>query len=157
MLADHTVWGWGDGSWGQLDGGAIPNGPMFSASPVRIGTLTGVSAVTGASYTGYALLGDGTVRAWGEDLYGELGNGGTNTNSAVPVTVSVSAVRAIAGGGLTGYALRDDGTVLSWGAGSLGQLGNGGTADSPTPVPVRALAGVISIAGGGMTGFAVTR
>ncbi len=156
VLADHTVWGWGDGSWGQLDG-ALPRGAMFSATPLRIGNLTGVSAVAGASFTGYALLGDGTVRAWGEDHYGELGNGGSNTDSVVPVAVSVSAVQAIAGGDLTGYALRDDGTVLAWGSGSVGQLGNGGTADSWTPVPVRALSGVIAIAGGGATGFAVTR
>jgi alpha-tubulin suppressor-like RCC1 family protein len=156
VLADHTVWGWGDGSWGQLDG-ALPSGAMFSDVPLRIGHLTGVSAAAGASFTGYALLADGTVRAWGEDHYGELGNGGSNTDSAVPVPVSVSAVRAIAGGNLTGYALRDDGTVFAWGAGSLGQLGNGRTADSWTPVPARTPAGVIAIAGGGATGFAVAR
>ena len=52
------------------------------------------------------MLSDGTVRAWGDNGFGELGNG-TTTNSSTPVPVSgLTGVTAIAGGFLNGYALR---------------------------------------------------
>ena len=68
--------------------------------------LTGVTAIAGGNNDAYALLSDGTVRAWGSNGAGELGDG-TTTNSSTPVPVSgLTGVTAIAGGFLNGYALR---------------------------------------------------
>jgi alpha-tubulin suppressor-like RCC1 family protein len=79
-----------------------------SAVPVKVFGLASVTAIAAGGYngsTGYALLSNGTVQAWGSNQYGALGNGST-TNSAVPVQVSgLTGVTAIAGGELTGYAL----------------------------------------------------
>ncbi len=47
----------------------------------------------------------GTVRAWGDNNFGQLGDG-TTTNRTTPVpVVSLDRVTAIAGGGVSGYAL----------------------------------------------------
>jgi alpha-tubulin suppressor-like RCC1 family protein len=86
---------------------------------------------------------DGSVSAWGNNYYGQLGNG-TTTTSTTPVPVSsLSGVTAIAGGLFDSLALRSDGTVWAWGVNVYGELGNGTTCDpstgancSSTPVQV---------------------
>ncbi|MFL6121429.1 hypothetical protein [Actinophytocola sp.] len=123
--------------------------------------LSGVKAVDGGgNRDGYALLADGTVRAWGNNDYGQLGNGWTSNQtgggSSVPVpVVGLTGATAIAAGGNTAYALREDGTVWAWGAGAAGQLGNGSINDASSPVRVSNLTGVVSIAATGTNGYAV--
>lgn len=148
LLQDGTVRAWGSGRYGQLGNGTNSDGQpgSYPEVPVTVSNLAGVTAIAAGSFTGYALLEDGTVKAWGYGQNGELGNGST-VDSAVPVPVSgLTGVTAIAAGSQTGYALLKDGTVKSWGA---GPLGNGGTARSAVPVPVSGLTGVTAIAGGG--------
>jgi alpha-tubulin suppressor-like RCC1 family protein len=96
------------------------------------------------------LKSDGTVWAWGDNYFGELGNG-TNTNSNVPVQVSgLTGVTAIAGGGYHSLALKSDGTVWAWGDNADGQLGNGTLFNiNVVPVPVSGLTEITAIAGGG--------
>ena len=158
VVGHDTVWAWGDGSWGQLgDGQAGPT--SRSLVPVPVPGLTGVTAIAAATFTGYALRGHGTVVAWGEGHYGQLGNN-TTTISAGPVPVSLpttTTTTTVAAGGLTGYALRA-GTAWAWGRGDLGQLGNGATADGLLPAAVPGLTNVTAVAGGGGgTGYAITR
>src|SRR6266496_4303223 len=81
--------------------------------------------IAGGGGHSLALCSDSTVRAWGGNNYGQLGNG-TNTNSIVPVQVSaLSGITAIAGGGYHSLALKNDGTVRAWGDNIDGQLGDG--------------------------------
>ena len=103
LLSVGTVWAWGDNQYGELGNGSNVN----SNVPVRVSNLTGVVAIAGGGYqpgmgdTSLALKSDGTVRAWGDNQYGELGNGST-VNSNVPVQVAgLSGVVAIAGGYLS--------------------------------------------------------
>ena len=94
------------------------------------------------------LKGDGTVRAWGNNYYGQLGDGST-TISYFPVRVSgLSDVVAIAGGHDHNIALKDDGTVWSWGVNGDGQLGDGTYIYSNVPVRVSGLTGVVAVAAG---------
>jgi alpha-tubulin suppressor-like RCC1 family protein len=119
---------------------------------------TAISANKNASY---ALLSDGTVRAWGWNESGELGNG-TTTNSSLPVTVSnLTNVASLAsGGGSEAYhmcALRKDKTAACWGMADAGQLGNGATPDISTlPVNVSTTQPLSSIGVGGSSTFALT-
>jgi alpha-tubulin suppressor-like RCC1 family protein len=53
---------------------------------VRAGSLTGVAFVAGGRDHGLAVLTDGTVRAWGANTYGQLGDG-TTTRRTTPVPV----------------------------------------------------------------------
>ena len=61
-----------------------------------------------------ALKNDSTVWAWGENEYGQLGNG-TFTNNNLPVNVtSLTGVSFVAGGDEHSLAVKNDGTVWAW-------------------------------------------
>src|SRR5262245_58039235 len=68
-----------------------------------------------------------SVRAWGRNEDGELGNG-TGLNSHTPVQVSgLTGVTALATTHTHNLALKSDRTVWAWGSNSNGQLGDGTT------------------------------
>jgi len=159
ITADARVWSWGWNRYGMLGNGTVIDD---SDVPVRVSGLTGVKAVAGGSYNGYALRSDGRVWAWGDGVWGNLGTGvflgtGDSTRwSLVPVRVkNLSNVTAISGSEGTGYALRCDGTVWAWGLNNFGQLGNGSTGNSALPVKVSGLSKVVAIASRGGNGYAL--
>ena len=97
----------------------------------------------------FALKNDGTIWAWGWNMYGQLGDG-TTTDRLTPVKVSgLTGVTAISVGFYHTVALKSDGTVWAWGYNGCGQLGDGTTTDRPTPVQVSGLIDVTSISAGG--------
>jgi hypothetical protein len=66
---------------------------------VQVTGLTSVAAIAGGYRHSLAIKGDGTAWAWGDNRYGQLGNG-THTGSSVPVKVSaLTGVTAVGGGG----------------------------------------------------------
>ncbi|MEX2237779.1 MAG: hypothetical protein WEB00_09620, partial [Dehalococcoidia bacterium] len=110
-----------------------------------------VTAIAAGDAHSLARLSNGTVRAWGDDQNGQLGNSAAfDDDSATPVAVSgLSGVMAIAAGGFHSLALLSDGSVRAWGFDGSGQLGDGGTnTNQPTPVAVSGLSGVAAIAAG---------
>ena len=131
------VWSWGYGGYGQLGNGTTT---YAQTTPVQVSGLTNIIAIAGGqgAGTGYALKSDGTVWAWGNGGYGQLGNGTTTTVQTIPVETSyLSNIVAIVGGGNTCYALKSDGTIWAWGFGNDGELGNGTiTYVQDTPVQV---------------------
>jgi len=100
-------------------------------------------------------MSDGTVRAWGRNIYGELGDG-TDNDSNVPVEVSgPTGVIAVSAGSVHSLALKSDGTVWAWGFNGQGQLGDGTNNDSNTPVAVSGLTGVFAVVSGGRHNLAL--
>jgi alpha-tubulin suppressor-like RCC1 family protein len=155
QAAPYTATAWGLNSSGQLGDGTTA-GPekcgtsqeACSTTPVAVSGLSGVSAVAAGTVHSLALLEDGTVKAWGENNSGQLGDG-TNNPSDVPVAVSgLSGVVAIAAGSGHSLALLEDGTVRAWGANGEGQLGDGNETNSDVPVQVSGLSHVKAIAAG---------
>lgn len=80
----------------------------------------------------------GTGLAWGDNAFGQLGNG-TATDSTTPVPVTPPAhtrITAVAAGSTHSVALTSTGKLLAWGSNFYGELGNGTTTPSATAVPV---------------------
>ncbi|MGE5701132.1 MAG: RCC1 domain-containing protein, partial [Clostridia bacterium] len=138
LKSDHTVWTWGANRFGQLGDGTIVDHktPVQVKGPDGNGFLNDVIAIDGGTKFSVALKSDGTVWAWGDNEFGQLGNG-TNVNSLFPVQVSgLSGIKEIAAGNAHTLALKEDGTVWAWGYNGLGQLGCGNNAESKVPVQV---------------------
>jgi alpha-tubulin suppressor-like RCC1 family protein len=151
MKSDGTVWAWGYNYYGQLgDGTNTEKDAVGRKTPVKVSSLSGVTAIAGGTYHSLALKSNGTVWAWGyNSKYGQLGDG-TNTDRNTPVQVSsLSGVTAIAGGSYHSLSLKSNETVWAWGNNSVyGQLGDGTYTDRNTPVQVSSLSGITAIAGG---------
>jgi len=152
VLSDGTVRTLGGNPFGNLGNGTTGG---QSASPAKVtGLDTAVGVAAGSSHL-LALLSDGTVRSWGLNTSGQLGNG-TTTNSNVPVTVmGLRDVVGISSGASHSLALLADGTVRTWGNNVSGQLGNGTYTASSVPVAVSGLSNVAAVAGGGGNGTAL--
>ncbi len=183
LLSDGTVAAWGDNDWGQLGDGthtgpstchaAFAAGAGYtvgcSTKPVALSGLSGVVGIAAGAQHSLALLGDGTVMAWGDNEDGQLGNGTTSgpdhcyteaeptqcSMSPVPVG-GLSEVTAIAAGQNYSLALLRNGTVMAWGSNSMGELGNGSSSGpDAVPAPITGLSGVTAIAAGGDTSLAL--
>ena len=60
---------------------------------VSLGTGRTAVAVSAGGYHTCAILDDGSLNCWGWDNYGQLGDGGTNTDKNTPVSVSLGTGR----------------------------------------------------------------
>ncbi len=91
----------------------------------------------------------GKVWAWGENTYGQLGDG-TSTDRNTPTKVSgITGVLQISAGANHSLARRLDGTVWAWGYNAKGELGDGTTIKKNMPIQISGLAGVVQIVGCG--------
>ena len=128
VLKDGTVKAWGRNNYGQLGDGVTNEGSSEPLAVCAVGTegacpegpyLSGVVAIAAGEYHSLALLGNGTVVAWGLGFHGQLGNGPGSPSFGDPTPTpvgGVSGVTAIAASGEHSMALEADGTVTEWGA-----------------------------------------
>jgi alpha-tubulin suppressor-like RCC1 family protein len=160
--AENGVWGWGLDDDYQL-GNRSESTALTPIHDLGLGAV--VSIATGATIfpnsretTGYALEPDGTVRAWGYNYFGAVGDGERSEEpvSTPKAVVGLNAVKSIAAYGAAALALKSDGTVWAWGLNTGGIFGDGGKASlSASPVQVPGLTDVVAIAAGERTGYAL--
>lgn len=153
---DGTVWAWGNDTLAQLGDGQQPHNPTSVPAPVL--DLEGIVAIAAGGQFSLAVGHDGTVWAWGDNTYGQLGTGSTSpafapTPQAVPGLASIVGVSA---GAEHGLAVRSDGLMFAWGNNASGQLGNGTMATGTfAPAEVQNLTGVASVSAGSFTSLAL--
>ena len=118
---DGTISCWGYNEYGQLGNGRGGSDGDHSSVPVQVQGITDATTITTNSGHSCALHQDGTISCWGNNDYGQLGNG-TENDSFVPVQVQgITDATTITGS----CALHEDGTISCWGNNFYGQLGNG--------------------------------
>ncbi|NNF13354.1 MAG: hypothetical protein HKN72_09030 [Gemmatimonadetes bacterium] len=124
---------WGKNDSGQLGDGTTQGRPQPGAVQGLPGPARQLAA--GAVHT-CALMSDGSVYCWGQNLHGQLGNGSMqNATQATRVAGDVRFSSIHAGGALTcGWSL--DGSQYCWGLNQYGQLGDGTRQSRSTPTPV---------------------
>lgn|GEM_PF-3669829 len=129
------------------------NGAVItSGNPPVASTADFKPAIASSYHYNLGVTTEGKVLAWGDNEYGQLGDG-TTTNHSAPVTVTgLSNIISVDGGGsetaCDSIALKTDGTVWAWGSNEYGQLGNDSDTDHLTPVQVSGLSDIIAIAAG---------
>lgn len=149
LLSDGTVWTWGYNSYGELGDGTY----TYRYAPVQVcqtysagvctAYLTGVATLGGGLYHSLALKKDGSLWAWGWNIYGGLGDG-TNTDKTLATRVgSDTNWAALAVGGYQhSLAVKTDGTLWGWGLDANRQVGTstalcGGNGCVPSPGPIK--------------------
>jgi protein gp37 len=142
LKGDGTLLAWGHNRYGQLGDGTTVN----KSNPVVVtdalgNPITGVQSIAaGGSYV-VALKTDGALIAWGDNRYGQLGDG-TTVDKHNPVVVTdalgnpITGIQSVATGAYHTVALKTDGTLLAWGSNWNGLLGDGTTVDKSSPVVV---------------------
>ena len=161
--ADGTVYTWGNNSSGQLGDNTTTN----SSLPKRVlkGEYSGttylgdnvnnkVTSIRGGAGFALAIVADGTVFSWGQNSFGQLGNGTTN-QSNTPIKVlkgeysgttylgddSNNKITSIGGGGSSQLAMATDGSSYGWGYNNSGQLGDNSTSNRLTPTKISGVGG----------------
>jgi len=147
LLSFGAVKCWGNNIDGQLGDGNTSYENNVPVDVVGISDAISISA-RGGGHT-CALLSSGAVKCWGDNEYGQLGNGNT-VDSSIPVdVVGISDAISISAGDDHTCAVLSSGAVKCWGWNGYSPLGNGSTVDSSIPVDVVGISDAISISAGG--------
>ncbi len=161
LRSNGSIEAWGDNTNGQLGNGTTTSSLLpVTSSPCNLGASpeTQRSPLIGriAASQNFSLAAEngGGVESWGQNPYGQLGNG-TTVSSTSPVQAALSEATQVSAGWRHGLAAKSDGTVSSWGYNGYGELGDGTTSDKITPITVPGLGGVSSVAAGGYHSLAL--
>ncbi|KFI90248.1 RCC1 repeat-containing protein [Bifidobacterium saguini DSM 23967] len=140
--SDGNIYAWGWNVSGRLGDGTWTD----RLTPVKVKTPDGVSftQVSVGTYHSLAIGSDGNTYAWGDNYYGQLGDG-TTASWSPPVKVKTPdgvTFTQISAGTYRSLAIGSDGDTYAWGWNYSGRLGDGTTTNRSTPVRVNTPAGV---------------
>jgi alpha-tubulin suppressor-like RCC1 family protein len=134
LKTNGTLWASGDNLYGQLGIGSTVS---YTTSFTQVGTETSWSQVSASNGFTIALKTNGTLWAWGQNDFYQMGNGTCCNNRLSPSQVGIdSDWVAIETAGVirTALALKSNGTLWGWGGNSTGLIGpsNVGSRQYPT-------------------------
>lgn len=149
LLADGTIRTWGIATHGEAGDGSPTKSPRLA--PTRVRGIDNAIAIAATASASFALLADGTIRAWGwnrlpVNTFGLLGIGTNEEETDVPRSVAgiSNAIGVATGSSGTGAAVLADGTVRAWGFGYGPSPGRGLPA-SNTPLPIEGIKDAVAI------------
>ncbi len=150
VRGDNSAWCWGDGTDGKLGDGTasgMTNMPVHvmgtgpsGARMVQVGAGDNFSCGRTSA---------GLVQCWGNNGFGQLGNG-TTASSNTPVNVSLGSLRAmdLSVGRQHACIVTTGGAVACWGHNAQGQLGLGNTTIYFTTPQTSMVTGAIGVSAG---------
>jgi alpha-tubulin suppressor-like RCC1 family protein len=154
---DGTLWAWGDNKKGCLGQGDAKKRTELVKFEFPGGSGS-IEAFAFGDRHSLLLTKEGEVYAWGDNNYGQLGQGHAQELKK-PTKVEGSwfgmKVRAIACGSYFSMAATEDGSVYVWGDNDCGQLGVGDTDNRFEPVKIN-IQNAEKIAGGCQHAVAIT-
>ncbi|WP_028061317.1 RCC1 domain-containing protein [Candidatus Solirubrobacter pratensis] len=113
-------------------------GPAHAARP----SATAISVAT--DHAG-ALLSTGTVRCWGANDRGQLGDGSRRRSLTAVAVHGLTDAKAIGTGWAATCAVLSGGTVECWGDNRNGELGDATKITRPLPVPVSGVTDAVAV------------
>lgn len=145
LKTNGTLWVWGDNYYNQLGlGEQITND--YSSVPVQVGTDTDWQSITAGDMHSLAIKTDGTLWAWGNNNYSQLGLGSAGIVE-VPTQVGTDTNwQEVDGGFAITLARKTNGTIWAWG--HLSST-TGTTVSVPTQVGTATTWTQVSAGGGG--------
>ena len=155
IAADGTLWSWGLNHDGELGNGTTVT---LINTPTQIGTDTDwnlVSAGLGPTSFSMATKDNGTLWAWGDNGYGQVGDN-TFVDKYSPAQVGIDTDwQSMSAGFSHALATKTDGTLWAWGRGTTYALGNGGLVNKENPTQVGFLNNWSSVSAGDRFSMAV--
>ena len=131
ILDNGSVTCWGRNSSGQLGNGTTTS-TNTPSNAINLDTGRTATAITTGAYHTCAILDNGSVKCWGLNSVGQLGNGTTTNTNTPSNAINLGTGRnivEITGGGKQSCAILDNSTVKCWGRNTYGQLGLGDNTD----------------------------
>ena len=136
VKTDGTLWSFGNNNYGQLGIGNT----IAKSSPVQVGLnsnyLTDWASVSCGYNHSMVIKTNGTLWAFGENNFGQLGIGSKLTQSWPVQVGSLNTWASVSCGHYHTLAIKTDGTLWAWGSNDSGQLGDATTIDKSSPVQV---------------------
>jgi len=147
--SDGSAWSMGSNIQKQLGDTNVVGSVNY---PIPVLNLSNVASLESGGDFNLVLKDDGTVWTWGNNSFGQLGDGTsgfiTSRSFALQV-VGLNDIIEVSGGNWHAMALGADGIIYTWGYGSFGQMGDGLSQNRFTPGVVPNLSDIVNI----RTGF----